>query len=85
MKLAPYRLRGCAFSIVLCSLAFLSSNAYAQSCQTSGELDDATRAAITAAGQRFFDLAAKGDAAAMRLNAIGWRVRRTNSGYHFDA
>jgi hypothetical protein len=70
MKLAPYRLQSCAFSIVLCSLAFLSSNADAQSCQTSGELDDATRAAITAAGQRFFDLAAKGDAATMRLNAI---------------
>jgi hypothetical protein len=70
MKPAPYRLRACTFLITLSFLALLSSNARAQSCQTSGELDDATRAAITAAGQRFFDLAVKGDVATMRQNAI---------------
>src|SRR5579863_1730826 len=70
MKLAPYRLQAGAFSILFWSLAFLSSSAAAQSCQTSGELDDATRTAITTAGQRFFDLAAKGDSATMKQNAI---------------
>ncbi len=70
MKPAPRRLRACTFSITLSLLALLSSNVRAQSCQTSGELDDAARAAITAAGQRFFDLAVKGDVATMRQNAI---------------
>jgi hypothetical protein len=41
-----------------------------QDCQASGDLDDATRAAITTAGQRYFDLAAKGDTASMRQSAI---------------
>ena len=48
----------------------LPFNAAAQSCQTSGDLDDATRSAITAAGQRYFDMAAKGDSASLRQNAI---------------
>jgi hypothetical protein len=42
----------------------------AQNCETSSDLDDATRAAITSAAQRDFDLAAKGDTAALRQNAI---------------
>jgi hypothetical protein len=50
--------------------AFLPLNAHAQSCQTSGDLEDAPRAAITAAGQRFFDMAAKGDVASLRQNAV---------------
>jgi hypothetical protein len=45
--------------------------AHAQNCQTSGDLDDATRSAITAAAQRYFDMAAKGDAATLRQNAVG--------------
>jgi hypothetical protein len=51
-------------------LTFAALPGRAQSCQTSSDLDDATRAAITAAAQRFYDLAAKGDAASMRQNAI---------------
>jgi hypothetical protein len=65
-----HRLCACARPIVLFSLAFLSSTAGAQSCQTSGELDDAARTSISTAGQRVFDLAAKGDVATMRQNAI---------------
>lgn len=41
----------------------------AQSCQTASDLDDATQSAITAAGQRYFDIVVKGDAAALRPNA----------------
>lgn len=41
-----------------------------QTCQTSGELDDATRTAITTAGQRYFGMAAKGDVASLRQNSI---------------
>jgi hypothetical protein len=44
--------------------------ATAQSCQTSNDLDDATRTAITSAGRRYFDMAAKGDAASLRQNAV---------------
>lgn len=52
------------------ALTCLTTSAGAQSCETSGELDDATRAAISAAGQRYFDIAAKGDVASLRQNAI---------------
>ena len=44
--------------------------ARAQSCETSSELDDAIRASITAAAQRFYAMAAKGDVASLRQNAI---------------
>ena len=55
------------------SLAMLMGAAMAvraQSCQMTGDLDDASRAAITAAGQRYFEMSAKGDAASLRQNAI---------------
>lgn len=59
-----------AFLAVLPMFAFWSLSARAQSCQAGSELDDATRSAITTAGQRYFDLAAKGDAASLRQHAI---------------
>jgi len=62
--------RGPAFWGVLAIVVCWSVTARAQSCETSGELDDASRSAISAAGQRYFDMAAKGDAAALRQNSI---------------
>jgi hypothetical protein len=59
-----------AIWIALSLLAVSPLNARAQSCQTSSDLDDATRAAITAAGQHYFDMAAKGDLASLRQGAI---------------
>jgi hypothetical protein len=56
------------FALVL--IPFLSWNAGAQSCQTSGELEDATRAAMTAAAQKYFGMAASGDSASLRQSAI---------------
>jgi uncharacterized protein (DUF2141 family) len=41
----------------------------AQNCQTTGDLDDATRTAITTAGQRYFAMSSKGDTASLRQNA----------------
>lgn len=70
MKWASRASRNLALGIVLSALALLPMNARAQSCQTSSELEDAPRAAITAAGQRYFDMAAKGDVASLRQNAI---------------
>lgn len=55
--------------VALSALAFLPVNARAQSCRTASELEDATRTAISAAGQHYFDTAAKGDVASLRQNA----------------
>ena len=62
--------RNLGFCIALSLLAYLPLSARAQSCQTSSDLEEAPKAAITAAGQRFFDMAAKGDVASLRQNAI---------------
>src|SRR5260370_9282966 len=56
--------------IALSLLAFSPLSARAQSCQTSSDLEEPARAAITAAGQRYFGMVAKGDAASLRQNAI---------------
>ena len=56
--------------IALILLAGTTASASAQSCQTSTDLDDATRSAITAAGQRYFEMAVKGASASLRQNAI---------------
>ncbi len=52
------------------ALTFLCSMAAAQTCQTAADMDAAVRTAITTAGQRYFDMVAKGDAASLRQNAI---------------
>jgi hypothetical protein len=67
MKLAS----GCVFKALLMSiLAFSPLHAWAQSCETSSDLEEATQAAITAAGQRYFGMIAKGDAVSLRQSAI---------------
>jgi hypothetical protein len=49
---------------------FGSSPLAAQSCQTGDDIDPATRSSLEATARRYFDLAAKGDAAALRQNSI---------------
>lgn len=57
-------------TILTAVLAVVSSSpALAQTCQTATDLDEATRTAISTAGQRFFEMAAKGDSASMKLNS----------------
>jgi len=56
--------------IALLTLASLPRAANAQTCQTSSELDEATRNAITGTAQRYFTMAAGGDLASLRQNAI---------------
>jgi hypothetical protein len=58
----------CWFGVAL--LTFSAASAPAENCSTSSETDDATRAALTAAAQRDFELVAKGDSASLRQNAI---------------
>ncbi len=44
--------------------------ASAQICLTTGDMDEATRSALVNTGKRFYDMAAHGDAALLRQNAI---------------
>jgi hypothetical protein len=60
-------LAGIAF--LLLALVVLPG-ARGEDCQISSDMDEATRSALTAAGQRYFDIVAKGDAATLRLHAI---------------
>jgi hypothetical protein len=45
-------------------------SARAQSCLAAGDMDEATRAALVNTAKRYFDMAARGDSAALRQNAI---------------
>jgi hypothetical protein len=69
MKLVSVRFVYWAVLIVATGVA-LPLQVHAQNCETSEELDAATRTAIAAAGQRYFDMAAKGDVASLRQNSI---------------
>ncbi len=57
---------GLLLAAVLCT----AISAQAESCQTASDMDEATRSGLTTAGQRFFDMIAKGDTAGLRQNAI---------------
>jgi len=56
--------------IALSALVFSPVLSRAQSCQTSSDMEEASRTSITAAGQRVFGMVAKGDAAGLRQDAI---------------
>src|SRR5260370_27049129 len=68
MNLMSRRLLG--FCVALSVVAFSPISARAQSCQTSADLEAAPRTAITAVGQRYYGMAAKGDVTSLRQNAI---------------
>jgi hypothetical protein len=44
--------------------------AHAQTCLTAEDMDEATRAALVTTAKRFYDMAARGDAASLQQNAI---------------
>lgn len=50
--------------------AALISQARAQTCLTSSDMDAATRTGLETAGRRYSDMAARGDVASLRQNAI---------------
>ncbi len=58
------------YCIAIVLLALLPGNAGAQTCQTANDMDPALRAAITSAGQRYFEMAVKGDTVSLRQSAI---------------
>ena len=41
-----------------------------QTCQTAGDMDPATASALTATAKRLYDMAARGDSASLRQNAM---------------
>jgi hypothetical protein len=51
-------------------LPLICQNTQAQNCQTASEIDPAAKTAIQSTAQRYYDMAAKGDAASLRQNAI---------------
>lgn len=62
--------RQCRHSVVA-GLLFLTAIAgHAQSCLTAEDIDPATRTSLTSSAQRFFQMAASGDAAGLRQNSI---------------
>jgi hypothetical protein len=52
------------------ALALTLPAARAESCQAATDMDDATRTALTSAGQRYFDMVSKSDSASLRGSAI---------------
>lgn len=70
MKLASFNLKYLPALIMATAMAVSPTTSHAQSCETFEELDAATKAAILSAGQRYFDMAAKGDVASLRQSSI---------------
>jgi hypothetical protein len=65
------RRRNFLISLATLSLViFPASRVRAESCLASSDLDSATRATLTAAAVRYFDLVEKGDTASLRQTAI---------------
>ncbi len=56
----------CRFALVV----LLAAPALAQTCLTKDDMDAPTLSALQAAGSRYFDMAARGDAAALKQNSI---------------
>jgi hypothetical protein len=56
--------------LILAAVVYSAINVQAETCQSASDMDEATRSALTTAGQRYFDMVAKGDTAGLRQNAI---------------
>jgi hypothetical protein len=59
-------LAGAVFAVV----TFCAANIFAENCTTAADIEPATRTALLAAGQRYFDFIAKGDSTSLRQNVI---------------
>jgi hypothetical protein len=70
MKLAFCGTGRVEYWIVFLTAALVPLSAPAQTCQTASEIEPAAKTAIQTAAQRYFDMAAKGDVASLRQNAI---------------
>ena len=52
--------------LVLSAVTFVAGSAFAQTCLTAGDMDDATKNALTSTAKRYFDMAVRGDAASLK-------------------
>ncbi len=57
-------------TLLLAAMFIFPSATQAQTCLTPEDMDVPTKTALVATGQRFFDMAAKGDSTTLRQNAI---------------
>src|SRR5713101_1248104 len=69
MNFFPVRLRKSARLILFSSLMF-SEFVAAQTCLTAADMDEPARNAVVSAAKKYFDMAARGDAASLKQNAI---------------
>src|SRR5437660_10944870 len=69
MSFFSVRVRRSARLVVFSSLMF-SAFAAAQTCLTAADMDEPTRNALVSAAKKYFDMAARGDAASLKQNAI---------------
>jgi hypothetical protein len=58
------------YCMAIALLAFTPLRAGSQTCQTANDMEPGLRSAITNAGQRYFDMALKGDTVSLRQNTI---------------
>ena len=52
------------------ALIWMIASAEAQTCQSATDMDAAVRSTLETTGRRYFDMAARGDSAALKQNAI---------------
>src|ERR1039457_3556789 len=52
-------------------LLLMGASAYAQTCQGAADMDAPEQTALEAAAKRYFEMSARGDAAALKQNSIG--------------
>ena len=64
------RVRLSCWAQLLVALLISTGFACAQTCYTASDMDEPTRAALVSAAQRYFDMAARADAAGLKQNAI---------------
>jgi hypothetical protein len=59
-----------AISLSVMVLILCGALAHAQTCLTADDMDEPTRTALVSTAKRYFDMAARGDSAALRQNSI---------------
>src|SRR2546430_12748594 len=69
MTFFPVRVRRSACLILFSSLMF-PHLAAAQPCLTAADMDEPARNALVSTAKKYFDMAARGDAASLKQNAI---------------
>src|SRR5438876_9829665 len=69
MNFFPVRVRRSARLILFSSLMF-SHFAAAQTCLTAADMDEPARNVLVGTAKKYFDMAARGDAASLKENAI---------------